>query len=168
MMMMNQKDNLERNALQNFIVEYNRTHKRQLYFIRQCKPQMPDTLCLLNKRKIGIEVAHNYGNEEEAAVRLGNLSSKNIPKHIHQKRRQEPLNIRALNSLNHILRKKGTKNYSFTPTWLLIRNGFALWSLAEYKKHKPEILIPETHPFEQIWFLFDKHSIGLSGIIRLA
>jgi hypothetical protein len=165
---MNQKDNLERNALQNFITEYNRTHKRQLYFIHQCKPPMPDTLCQLDKRKIGIEVVHNYGTDEEAAVRLGNLSSENIPKHIHQQRRQIPLNIRALHFLNRILRKKGTKTYSFTPTWLLIRNGFALWSLADYRKHKLEIHVPEIHPFKQVWFLFDKHSVGLSGIIRLA
>lgn len=162
-----QKDNLEYYAVHNFIADYNRTHKRQLHFIRQCKPQMPDTLCRLNKKEIGIEVAHTYGTGVEAAIRLGNRNSEDFPDTVHRVRRIIPLDIRALSSLNEVLANKTTRTYEFSPTWLLVRNAFMLWSLADYRKHKQEVLIPAGHSFDQIWFLCDRNSAGPHGIMRL-
>jgi len=166
-MIMKQKDSLEYYAVNNFISEYNRTHKRQLYFIRQSIPPKPDAICLHYKKEIGIEVAHTYGSGAEAAMRLGNRNSENFPETLHRKRRITPVNIRALNSLNTIVAKKATKTYELSPTWLLIRNGFPLWSLSDYRKLKKEIFIPDETPFHQIWLLCDENSVKPRGIMRI-
>ena len=93
---MKQKENLEHHAVHNFIAEYNRTHKREFRFIRPCTPPMPDTLCLLGKREVGIEVAHTYGTGVEAAIRLDNKQTEDFPDELHQARRVAPLDVRAL------------------------------------------------------------------------
>ena len=129
---MKQKDNLEYYAVNNFITEYNRTHKRLLFFISQCKPPKPDIICRHHKREIGVEIAHTYGTGEEAAVRLGNRNSYDFPDKVHRKRRIIPVNFRALDSLNKILLKKATREYELSHIWLVIRNAFPLWSLSDY------------------------------------
>ena len=164
---MKQKDNLEYYAVINFISEYNRTHKRQLHFVQQAKPPKPDLICLHNKKEIGIEVAHTYGSGEEAAIRLGNRNSEDFPEAIHRKRRITPVNIRALNSLNTIMAKKVDKKYEVSPMWLLIRNGFPLWSLSDYQNYKENIFIPKETPFHQIWLLCDENSVKPHGIMRI-
>ena len=165
---MNQKENLEYYAVINFIREYNRNHKRQFLFSSLHKPPMPDAVCKLNKREIGIEVVHSYGSGIEAAMRLGNRQESDFPKKKHLERRITPVGIRALNSLNERLFEKSEKEYSFLPVWLLIRNAFALWGLEKYKQNKNDIYIPKSHPFKQIWLLCDENSVGLNGILRLA
>ncbi|BBO73445.1 hypothetical protein DSCW_08620 [Desulfosarcina widdelii] len=165
---MTQKENLEYYAIINFIREYNQTHKKQFAFGALHRPPMPDAFCKLHKRKIGIEVVHSYGTDEEAAIRLGNRESSHYSKEIHLKRRMTPVDIRALGSLNRRLGKKAEKQYSFSPVWLLIRNGFSLWGLSDYKKNKSRIYVPENHPFNQIWILCDGNSVGVSGILRIA
>lgn len=164
---MSQHENLEFHAVQSFIEQYNVAHKPTLEFIKHCKPPMPDTLCCLDRKEIGVEVVHAYGSKEEAAMRLGNRSSGDFSDKVHRARRIIPLNVRALNSLNQVLHNKATKQYAISPTWLVIRNAF-YWSKAEYEKHRNEIIVPHVHPFEQIWFLFDRNSIGKQGIMRLA
>lgn len=163
-----QKENLEYYAMTNFMAMYNKTHKRQLDCIQQCKPPKPDILCSLNMKQIGIEVAHTYGNRIEAAMRLGNRGYKDFKEEQHRALLMISLDGRALGSLNEVLKKKSNKVYSVTPLWLLIRNAFFLWSLLDYKKHKSRIQIPVLQPFDQIWFLCDQNSIGTPGIIRLA
>ncbi len=165
---MKQKDNLEFHAVHNFIAEYNSTHRRQLHYLRACIPPMPDTLCQLNRNQIGIEVVHTYGTGVEAALRLGNRKIADFPDKVHRPRRIIPLDIRALNSLDRVLADKATRTYAFAPTWLLVRNAFALWSLSDYRRHKKQIHVPDGHPFTQIWFLCDRNSVGPQGITRLA
>ncbi|HYA43244.1 MAG TPA: hypothetical protein VEF34_18220 [Syntrophobacteraceae bacterium] len=162
-----QKHNLEYHAVLSFIAEYNRTRKRHIHFICQCEPPMPDTLCRLGDKQIGVEVAHTYGTGEEAATRLGNLDMKDFPDKVHRGRRIIPISIRALRSLNDILAKKANAKYQFSPTWLLVRNGFFHFSLTDYCKSKGEILVPHGHPFEKIWLLCDERSIGPKGMMRL-
>lgn len=164
---MKQKENLEYYAVINFVSEYNRIHKRHLHFVRQCKPPKPDAICLHIKKEIGIEVAHTYGSGEEAAIRLGNRNSVDFLDILHQKRRITPVDIRALNSLNTILTKKATRTYDVSPTWLLIRNGFPLWSLLDYRKCKSEVFVPKETPFRQIWLLCDENSVKPRGIMRI-
>jgi len=164
---MKQKDNLEYCAVNNFIAEYNRTHKRRLFFISQCEPPKPDTICRHHKREIGIEIAHTYGTGVEAAIRLGNRNSNDFPDKVHRKRRVIPVNYRALESLNEILLKKATKAYELPHTWLVIRNAFPLWSLSHYREYKKEIFIPAGHPFKQIWLLCDEALAGQKGIMRI-
>ena len=165
---MTQKDNLEFYAVQHFVAQYNRTHRRRLYFLRACSPPMPDTLCKLNQQQIGIEVVHTYGTGVEAALRLGNREIADFSNNTHQQRRITALDIRALNSLAKVLAEKATRTYDFAPTWLLIRNGFAPWSLSDYRKRRAQIHVPDSHPFSQIWFLCDRNSVGSPGIMRLA
>lgn len=165
---MKQKDNLEYHAVHNFIVEYNRSHKRQLQFVRRCNPPMPDTLCLVGAKEIGIEVAHIYGTGVEASMRLGNRKLKDFPHEIHVAGMIIPLDVRALNSLNEVLANKATRRYASSCTWLLIRNAFALWSLTDYRSHKTEICVPADHPFYQIWLICDRNSVGQPGIMKLA
>lgn len=165
---MNQRENLEFHSVQNFITQYNVIHGNTLAFIQQCKPPMPDTLCRLDQKEVGIEVVHTYGTGEEAAMRLGNRRSEEFPHEVHLARRITPLDVRALNSLNQVLHDKATKQYVFSPTWLLIRNAFALWSIAEYEEHRNGIFVPDVHPFEQIWLLIDANSVLGQGIMRLA
>jgi len=165
---MKQKDNLEHHAVLNFIELYNRNHKRQLQLIRACRPPMPDTLCCLHRREIGIEVAHVYGSNDEAAMRVGGKTLDDFPHRVCLDRHVTALDVRALNCLHDKLKRKATRTYGFTPTWLLIRNAFVPWSFAEYRQHKNEIIVPETHPFTQIWFMCDKKSLGTPGIMRLA
>ncbi|MFC1495725.1 hypothetical protein ACFL6W_10625 [Thermodesulfobacteriota bacterium] len=164
---MNQKDNLEYYAVKNFITEYNRTHKKRLFFISQCKPPKPDTICRHHKREIGVEIAHTYGTGEEAAVRLGNRDSNDFSDEVHRKRSIIPFNYRALDSLNKILSKKATRTYELSHIWLVIRNAFSLWSLSDYRKYKKDIFIPEKHPFRQIWILCDENSAQPNGIMRI-
>lgn len=164
---MGQKENLEFHALQNFVSEYNRRHKRELCFVRQCRPPMPDALCRLDGKEIGVEVVHTYGTEAEAAMRLGNRSEEDFPEALHQTRRLVPLDVRAISSLNAVLLDKATKSYSFSPVWLLVRNAFVLWSLTDYRGHKRDIEAPTSHPFSQIWLLCDRNSIGSQGIMKL-
>lgn len=164
---MNQRENLEYHAIQSFISQYNRTHKRQLRFLRACQPPMPDGLCLLGTQEVGVEVVHMYGTPEEAAIRLGNRQSEDIPASVHRARRITPLDIRALNSLNAVLGNKGGKRYSISPTWLIIRNAFALWTLGDYQCHRKEIRLPEGHPFQKVWILCDHNSAGRPGILRV-
>ena len=165
---MKQKESLEYHAVINFVSEYNQTHKRQFTFLHLCNPPMPDALCDLNGREIGIEVVHSYGTKIEAAIRLGNRKTADFSKEEHLARRIIPINKRSLNSLIRLLSKKAGKHYSFSPVWLIIRNAFPLWEKNDYKQYKKEICIPENHPFRQIWLLCDKNSVGPSGIIRLA
>ncbi|NPU86379.1 MAG: hypothetical protein HPY65_18020 [Syntrophaceae bacterium] len=164
---MKQKDKLEYHAVINFVKIYNCKHKRLLHFIRQCQPPFPDTICRLNNKEIGIEVAHSYGTGVEAAVRLGNRKMKDFPEKLHQMRRLTHLDVRALGSLNNILAGKSSKTYQFSPTWLIVRNAFMLWSLTDYRKHKKQIVIPNVNPFKQIWLLCDENSIAPQGIMRL-
>ena len=165
---MNQREILEFHAVQNFITHYNAINEQKLTFIRQCTPPMPDTLCRHAQIELGIEVVHTYGTGEEAAMRLGNRQSSDYLKAVQLARTATPLNVRALNSLEQVLHDKATKQYAFSPTWLLIRNAFVLWSRTDYEEHRQEVLVPQTHPFPQIWFLFDRNSLGEQGIMRLA
>jgi len=167
-MKMNQKENLEYHAVINFIREYNRNHKRKFIFCSLYMPPMPDSVCELKGKEIGIEVVHSYGSGIEAAIRLGNRETSDFPQKEHLKRRTTPINIRALNSLKERLIEKSKKEYSFSPVWLLICNAFVLWGLKEYKRNKNDICVPESHPFKQIWLLCDENSIGSQGILRLA
>jgi len=164
---MNQKENLEYYALQNFIAYYNNTHKRKMAFIRQCQPPMPDIICRLERTEVGIEVAHTYGTGEEAAMRLGNRDAKNIPEDIHRTRRLVTVDDRATFSLNQLLMQKSKKLYKHDHLWLVVRNAFLLWSLHDYKLNKKMINIPANHPFRQVWLVCDQNSIGRPGIMRL-
>jgi len=164
---MKQRDDIELHTINTFITQYNNIHGPILAYIRPCTPPMPDMLCKLNETDLGVEIVQTYGADEEAAMRLGNRQSTDYSETVHLARATTPLDLRALNSLNKVLRVKSTKQYSFAPTWLVIRNAFFLWTRADYEEHMNNIIIPQVHPFDQIWLLFDENSLGKPGIIKL-
>ena len=77
-----------------------------------------------------------------------------------------PLKNRIIEPLNRQLAEKATKNYDTSRVWLLIRSAFPLWDFNDFQKYKNLILVPEYHPFEQIWLLFGVQASA--GIMRLA
>jgi len=164
---MKEKENLEFNAVMNFIEEYNRIHNEIMIFKKLSKPPMPDAFCDLSGTEIGIEIVHSYGSNDEAKIRLGKCKYKDIPEKRNIERTTTPLNVRAINCLNEQLHKKSAKTYKAFITWLLIRNAFAVWSKDDYESYRDEIWVPDNHPFDQIWLLCDRNSVGEKGIIRL-
>lgn len=164
---MKERENLEFHAVLNFIEAYNRIHKRHLMFVRACVPPMPDTVCTLNGKNIGIEVVHSYGSGEEAKLKLGHCRQEDIPNTVHLARRIIPLNIRAVSSLNQQLANKASKSYNFYPVWLLIRNAFTLWGKDDYRRHRSNIIVPPMS-FQRVWLFCDGNCLGTKGILRLA
>lgn len=73
---------------------------------------------------------------------------------------------RLLVPLNKLLAEKATKIYSASPVWLLIRSAFPLWEQDDFMTHRSNILVPEVHPFEQIWLLCGAQASA--GVLRLA
>jgi hypothetical protein len=163
-----EKANLEHHAVQSFIKLYNQTHRRKLTFLQLGHPPMPDAICRLGRRDLGIEVAHCYGSWDDAALRLGHRLASQIPKIAQQARRTTPLDVRVLSTLNEVLTKKSTREYDFGPVWLVVRNAFSAWSARDYRRRQDDIMLPTTTPFGQIWLVCDENSVGPQGLLRLA
>lgn len=153
---MKEKEALEYHAIQYFIAAYNLSHRRQLQFVELGQPPEPDALCLLNEQPLGIEVAHLYGSSLDAERILGHQRRRQLTEKEEQANRLIPLRQRVLAQLNKTLSDKSGKQYSRGPVWLLVRNGFPLWTQQEFDQHRSEIIVPEHHPYEQTWLL-DKH-----------
>ena len=166
-----EEDALVYAALQHFVSSYNRSHPGQLCFVQRLQPgnqlpPEPDTLCLLNEKELGVEVAHLYGTGQDAE----RLTKPN------QEHRRNPLTdeemmrnrikcfrVRVFAELNDILRKKADKQYRRSPIWLLVRNVFPLCNAQDFEQHEDEIVVPEDHPFQHIWLLGERDG----GLLRL-
>ena len=167
MQMSTEKDGLETGAITQFVVAYGSiTGAGELQFIELRSPPEPDSYCLLDGQPLYIEVGHVYGTQSDVKRLLGR-TGKSAPS-----ARQEflsamvPLDRRLLTPLNNLLLNKAKKTYSVARVWLLIRSAFPLWNRRDFEKHLKEILVPESHPFEQIWLLCGQTSSA--GAIRLA
>lgn len=150
---MKEKEALEYHAIQYFIAAYNPSHRRQLQFIGLGHPPEPDAMCALDEQPLGIEVAHLYGSSLDAERILGHQRRGPQTKEKEQANRLIPLRQRVLAQLNKTLRAKSRKRYSRSPVWLLVRNGFPLWTQQDFEQHLSDIIVPEHHPFEHIWLL---------------
>ena len=147
-----------------FIRELRRRYRRWLRLRDFASPPDPDFYCLLNGERIGIEVAHLYGSQRDARMRLGRERVEEQTKEQRLAHSRVPLNVRVLTDLNRIIADKAEKSYG-GKTWLLIRNAFPPWTRDDFEQYISEILIPEDHSFSEIWLLCD--SYGSSGILRL-
>lgn len=129
-------------------------------------PPEPDSWCSMDGQSLHVEVGHFYGTTSDAKVILGR-EGKSAPTDVEQLNSSlMPVDVKLLMELNSLLKSKATKKYQSRRVLLLIRSAFPLWNIEHFKKHRAQITIPETHPFEQIWLLGGPRSY--LGVMRLA
>lgn len=127
-------------------------------------PRKPDVSCYLNDSKLDLEIAHIYGSEVEARLILGRDADNKMLSALQQLNRL-PVNHRLIAALNAVLASKSQKKYHTRRVWLVLRNMNSLWQQDDFEQHRHQIVLPESHPFEQIWLMGDAK--GRSGVIRL-
>ena len=116
-------------------------------------PPLPDARCIVNGSPVYVEVTHIYGTDADARRALGR---KGRAEPTHAERLNScviPLRVRLFNPLNEVLRKKATKTYPVLPLWLLIRNALPIWREKHFREYLSDVVVPESHPFQRIWFL---------------
>jgi hypothetical protein len=161
-----EKQGLETGAVSQFAEAFTSEAGRgTLVFDKLLDPPLPDARCVLNGIGVFVEVAHLYGTSIDARLLLGR-TGRAAPTHKeHLTASCVPLDRRLLNPLDEILAQKAAKTYSASPTWLLIRNGFPLWTREDFELHRYRIAIPQRHSFSEIWLLCGPRSD--LGLLRL-
>ena len=155
---------LEHEAARLFMRYYEKQTGIPMRHIWHNLPRKPDVSCYLNDSKLDLEIAHIYGSEAEARLILGRGAGDKMLAALHQLT-QLPVNRRLIAALNAVLASKAEKNYHSQRVWLVLRNMNALWQQKDFEKHRHQIVLPEAHPFEQIWLIGDPK--GHSGASRL-
>jgi hypothetical protein len=159
-----EKIQLEHDAARLFMRLYEQQYKKPMRHIWHNEPAKPDVSCYLADERLDLEIAHLYGSEVEAMQILGRPLSLQT----HQQLlalQQVPAQDRLLEALNRLIEQKGHKSYDSKRVWLVIRNANPLWRSKDLQQHRPRLLLPSQHPFEQIWLVGDL--FGLSGIVPL-
>lgn len=116
-------------------------------------PPEPDSLCSLDGKPLYVEVGHIYGTLSDVKKSLGRTGKSAASEEQKLLSRLTALDARLITPLNSLLESKATKTYSSSRVWLLIRSAFPMWSLEDFKAYQANIIVPEVHPFEQIWLL---------------
>lgn len=137
-----------------------------LYLKNYALPPEPDALCSLDNTPLYVEVGHIYGTQSDVRQLLGRTGKSAASEEQKAVARMTQLGVRLLNPLNSLLSNKATKTYSTSPVWLLIRSAFPLWNIKDFKIYQSDILVPNVHPFEQIWLLCGAQASD--GILRLS
>lgn len=165
-MVIKEKHGLEQGAVMQLIsVLTKRYPLLHIEFDKLLKPPFPDARCIVNGSPVYIEVTHIYGTEVDTRYLLGR---KGKAKPTHKERLGAsciPLKFRYLIPLNRILQKKASKTYTASPVWLVVRNGLPIWTEEDFRSHILDIVVPETHPFQKIFFLCGPRD--LFGMIEL-
>lgn len=159
-----EKLKLEHDAARLFMRLYEQQYQRPMRHIWHNEPAKPDVSCYLADERLDLEIAHLYGSEVEAMQILGRPLSLQT----HQELlalQQVPAEDRLLEALNRLIEQKGHKSYDSKRVWLVIRNANPHWRSQDLQQHRPRLLLPSQHPFEQIWLVGDL--FGLSGIVPL-
>lgn len=159
-----EKIHLEHEAAKQFMRGYEKQYGIPMRHIWHNLPRKPDVSCYLNGSRLDLEIAHIYGSEAEAKLILGRGADEKILAALHQLTLL-PVNSRLMVALNAVLASKSQKKYHSQRVWLVLRNMNSLWQQNDFVKHRHQIVLPESHPFEQIWLLCDAK--GDSGVIRL-
>jgi len=158
------KRRLEFYAVLYFIWDQRKNHHRWLIFKEFSEPPDPDTYCLLNGEKVGIEVTHLFGDGQDAQKLLGKMTTPEEYQQLKENPALAPLTQSIPNAINRILEDKANHHYG-GKTWLVIRNAFPLWEKGDFETYLPEIIIPRHHAFEEIWLVCDR--FGASGTLCL-
>jgi hypothetical protein len=165
--MLPEKDRLEIGALTQFSLALeNELGVGRFLFKELRKPPEPDGLCSLDGSPLHVEVGHVYGTQSDVKQLLGRTGKSAASQDQKSLSAMVPLDTRLLVPLNKLLAEKATKIYSASPVWLLIRSAFPLWEQDDFMTHRSNILVPEAHPFEQIWLLCGAQASA--GVLRLA
>jgi len=162
---MTEKENLEIAAAEIFCNCYQKDTGTSAEFLRLNSPPLPDTTCKIGNTKIDLEIAHLYGSDVDAQRLLGRKRRVPFTEETLKQQRLIPLNLRIPSELNYILKSKSKKTYESKIVWLVIRNGFPLWTKKDFENYMSEIILPKKHPFEKIWLICD--SRGYSGILEI-
>lgn len=159
-----EKIHLEHEAAKLFMRLYEKQFGIPMRHIWHNLPRKPDVSCYLNGTQLDLEIAHIYGSEAEAKLILGRAAEDRMLAALHQLSAL-PINNRLIASLNAVLATKSQKKYHSQRVWLVLRNMNSLWQQKNLEKHRHQIVLPDKHPFEQIWLIVDAK--GDSGVIRL-
>lgn len=159
-----EKIHLEHEAAKLFMRLYEKQFAVPMRHIWHNLPRKPDVSCYLNGTQLDLQIAHIYGSEPEAKLILGRAAEDRILAALHQLS-ELPINNRLIASLNAVLTTKSQKKYHSQKVWLVLRNMNSLWQQKNFEKHRHQIVLPDKHPFEQIWLICDAK--GDSGVIRL-
>jgi hypothetical protein len=159
------KRQLEFYAVLYFIRDQRKNHRRWLIFQEFSEPPNPDTYCLLNGERVGIEVSHLCSNNHDAKKALGRTGEVQGRQECPSPAGRPPApNHRLPHELNRILDDKARHCYGHK-TWLVIRNTDPLWEKSDFELCRGDITIPGRHAFEEIWLVCDPR--GASGTLRL-
>jgi len=150
-----EKLGLEHEAAKIFMHAYETLTGKAIRHIWHNKPRKPDTSCMLDGEHLDLEIAHLYGSELEAMKFLGRELSGQSKLDLHLMESSTDSSDRLLIALNSILEKKSHKYYRSHRAWLVIRNVHTDWDVEKIKKLFPDIIIPKSHPFNQIWVIGD-------------
>ena len=155
---------LEHQAARLFMRAYEREIGIEMRHIWHNEPRKPDVSCYWQNEKLDLEIAHLYGSTEEAKHLLGRELSERTHLELEHLMLTPP-DHRLLEALNRLLANKAEKYYVSERTWLVIRNTNPAWQRQDFELRCKFILMPATHPFEQVWILGDMQ--GESGILQL-
>nr|WP_241737564.1 hypothetical protein [Neptunicella marina] len=144
---------------------YEKTTGTPIRHLWHNKPSKPDASCLLDGKKLDLEIAHLYGSEKEAMKILGRELSRATREALRELECSCTPDKRLLTALNRILLNKSKKHYHTKRVWLVLRNAHPAWDAGQIMAQREFIEIPITHPFEQIWIVADWRA--KSGILRL-
>lgn len=165
--MSSEKHGLETGALTQFSDSLvNLWGEGRFVFHELRNPPEPDGFCSFDGQPLHVEVGHFYGTQSDAKQLLGRKGKSATSSEEQLLSSLVPLDARLLAPLNRLLADKATKIYDSQRVWLLIRSAFPLWNLDDFKAHQANIVIPEAHPFEQIWLLCGPRSSF--GLLHLA
>lgn len=165
---MSEKRELERWAVTEFAKLFTaKAGRGKLKLVDLLDPPSPDTQCDLEGVTLFIEVAHVYGTETDAKTALARAGESAPDTARHKSDALLHFGARVIGPLNALLARKATRSYDRRPVWLLVRSGFPLMDLYDFETwYRDEIVVPATHPFDEIWLLCGK--TAASGALRLA
>jgi hypothetical protein len=145
----------EKQATLVFIQWYEKAFGTSFTYIAHNQPAKPDVSCLLNGQALDIEIAHLYGTEQEAMSILGKTLNNHTRNELRNLRNTTSTQERLTKALNRILENKSHKTYDSDRTWLVIRNVHPGWQTQQLRRIQDIIVVPNNHPFEQIWLVGD-------------
>ncbi len=149
-----EKLQLEHGAAKLFMRSYERLTHTPMRHIWHNQPAKPDVSCYLAQSRLDIEVAHLYASETEAMAVLGRPLSLTMQRELALMA-QAPSTQRLHTGLARLLKQKAGKRYHSQRVWLLIRNASPMWHRADFENELAHLVVPDCHPFEQIWLLCD-------------
>lgn len=161
-----EKLKLEHDAAKLFMRQYEKSTGHHIRHIWHNQPKRPDVSCMLDGKRLDLEIAHLYGSSQEAVDILKQGITTNTKHELELQETIADTNERLIGALNAILKNKASKIYDSERVWLVIRNAHPTWNCQSALVAMDKIKIPSGYQFEQIWLVGDFK--GESGIVRMS